>query len=159
MPGGPSDFAPGGCAGRVPTHRLDRLDEAFPVAQRHPELFKIAFGQLRQHIKVDSVLDECWLILSESQVSQPAANVHGSALIPFHTRERTVTNPRRATQQPQREVPEPTDKREYKPSLSRVAGCARAASGHSTAASARQRDEFMSSHSLPPGSGQDIMPI
>src|SRR6478735_5676200 len=94
----PIHFAPGGCAERVPTHGLDRLDEAFPVAQRHPELFKIAFGQLRQHIKDDSVLDECWLILSESQVSQPAANVHGIALIPCQTRERTVANPRCAAE-------------------------------------------------------------
>src|SRR6185295_8778208 len=101
----PVRFALGGCTGSVPSHRLDRLDEAFSVAQRHPELFEIAFGQLRQHIKVDSVLDECWLILSESQVSQPAANVHGSALIPFQTRERTVANPRRAAEEQQRGVP------------------------------------------------------
>src|SRR5262249_1513276 len=67
--------------GRVGEHGPDRLNEALPVAQRHPELLEIALCQLRQHIAVDRVLDECRLISSEPQVSQPTANVHGSALI------------------------------------------------------------------------------
>src|ERR1700730_17331448 len=68
-------------AGRVGEHRPDRLKEALSVAQRYPELFEIAFCQLRQHITVDCVLDECRLISSEAKVSQPTANVHVRALI------------------------------------------------------------------------------
>ena len=92
-------------AARAASQRLNRLDETLPVAQRNPELFEIAFGEFWQHIGVDIVLDECCLILSESQVSQPAANVHGSALIPLQACDWAVTNPRRATQEPQRGVP------------------------------------------------------
>jgi hypothetical protein len=62
-------LAIGGCTGKAPSHRINRPDEALPVTQRHPELFKIVFAQLRQHIKVDSVLDERWLVLFESMVS------------------------------------------------------------------------------------------
>jgi hypothetical protein len=57
-----SDFARDERTGRAASRRLDRLDrldETLPVAQRDPELFEIAFGQLRQHVGVDSVLDEC----------------------------------------------------------------------------------------------------
>src|ERR1700757_4161030 len=68
-------------SGRAGDHRPDRLNEALPVAQRYPELLEIAFCQLRQHIAVDGVLDECRLITPEAEVSQPTANVHGSALI------------------------------------------------------------------------------
>jgi hypothetical protein len=53
------DFARDERTGRAASHHLDRLDETLPVAQRDPELFEIAFGQLRQHVGVDSVLDEC----------------------------------------------------------------------------------------------------
>ena len=68
-------------SGRGGEHRPNSLNEALPVAQRYPELFEIAFCQLRQHIAVDRVLDEQRLIAFETEVSQPAANVHGSALI------------------------------------------------------------------------------
>src|SRR6266478_7465401 len=77
----PSNSARDEGTGRAGGHRPNSLNEPLPVAQRYPELFEIAFCQLRQHIAVDRVLDECWLISSEAQVSQPAANVHGSALI------------------------------------------------------------------------------
>jgi hypothetical protein len=60
-----SGFARDRCTGRTPSHRLDRPDQALPVAQRYPELFKIVFSQLRQHIKIDSVLDERWRVLFE----------------------------------------------------------------------------------------------
>jgi hypothetical protein len=99
------NFARDECAARA-SQRLNRRDETLPVAQRNPELFEIAFGELWQHTGVDIVLDECCLILSESQVSQPAANVHGSALIPLQTCALAVTNPRRATQEAQRGVPQ-----------------------------------------------------
>ncbi|MGC1947475.1 MAG: hypothetical protein WA679_07935, partial [Pseudolabrys sp.] len=46
------DFARDERTRRAASHRLDRLDETLPVAQRYPELFEIAFGQLRQHISV-----------------------------------------------------------------------------------------------------------
>src|SRR5262245_13768547 len=85
----PPDLAGDSCTGKAPSHRLNRPDEALPVAQRHPELFKIVFAQLRQHIKVDSVLDERWLVLFESMVSQPGTHVHGSGLNSVLTHERT----------------------------------------------------------------------
>ncbi|MFZ0029231.1 MAG: hypothetical protein WBQ54_12085 [Pseudolabrys sp.] len=62
----PPDIATAGVIGKSPRHCLDSPDEALPVAQRHPELFKIVFGQLGQHIKVDRVLGERRLVLSES---------------------------------------------------------------------------------------------
>src|SRR5262249_43356973 len=75
-----------GCAGLlaryIRTVRLpDRLDQPLAVAQRYPELFEIAFRQVRQHVAVDRVLDEGPLVASEAQVSQPVADVHGGALI------------------------------------------------------------------------------
>src|SRR5262249_58069963 len=76
------DFARDWCTRRLRSRRLDRSYEAFPVAQRHSKLFEIVFGQLRQHIKVDSVLDELGFVLSESQVSQPLTNVHWTASTP-----------------------------------------------------------------------------
>src|SRR5262249_43495482 len=66
--------------GRAGGHPPNGPNEALPVAQRYPELLEIALCQLRQHIAVDRVLDECRLITLEAEVSQPAANVHGSAL-------------------------------------------------------------------------------
>src|SRR5207248_10654068 len=67
--------------GRVGEHRPNSLDEPLPVAQRYPELFEIVFCQLRQHIAVDRVLDECRLVSAQAQVSQPATNIHNGALI------------------------------------------------------------------------------
>src|SRR5262249_60576751 len=62
--------------GRLGKPRPDRLDQPLPVAQRYPELFEIIFRQLRQHVAIDRILDECLLVLSQPKFSQPAANVH-----------------------------------------------------------------------------------
>src|SRR6266481_7807509 len=66
--------------GRAGGYRPDSLNQALPVPERYPELLEIALGQLRQHIAVDRVLDERRLITPEAEGSQPAANVHSSAL-------------------------------------------------------------------------------
>ncbi len=76
-----SGFTRDGRTGRVARHRPDGPDETFPVAQRDPERFEIAFRQLRQHVGVDGVLDERRFVPFEPQASQPATDVHGRALI------------------------------------------------------------------------------
>ena len=64
----------------VGKHRPDRLNEALPVAQRYPELFEIAFCQLRQHIAVYRVLDEALGVPFQADRCEPLGDAfHGTS--------------------------------------------------------------------------------
>src|SRR5262249_56232951 len=66
--------------GGVGQHCPDRLNEALSVAQRYPELFEIAFRQLRQHIAVDRVLDEALGVPFQADRCEPLGNAfHGTS--------------------------------------------------------------------------------
>ena len=47
------------------------------MPERHAELLKIDFGQLRQDIGVDFIRAKKRLILSEAETSQPTPDIHG----------------------------------------------------------------------------------
>jgi hypothetical protein len=61
---------------RIGERRPNRPHEPLSVAERYPEFFEIALGQLGQHVAVDRIRDERGLVLLESMAPQPVANVH-----------------------------------------------------------------------------------
>src|SRR5882724_1636922 len=76
-----ADFPADGRARGANPQRIDGLHQPLSVAERDTELLEVTFRQFRQHVAIDRVRDEDLFVFSQSQVSQPAANVHNRGLI------------------------------------------------------------------------------
>ena len=61
-----------------------RPQQSSPVAERHAEFLEIAISEIGEHIEIDLVLSELFLVSTEVETTEPHADIHDRGLAPMN---------------------------------------------------------------------------